>query len=47
MVSGFKTSPLERSRMLSGEAKLIVILEKLLFTLLSFLKAIIGFFVNV
>jgi hypothetical protein len=40
MVSGFSTSPLERSRITSGEARLIVILEKLPFVVVSFLKAI-------
>jgi hypothetical protein len=40
MVSGFRTSPLDRSRIISGEARLMVILEKLLEMVLSFLKAI-------
>jgi len=40
MVSGFSTSPYEFSRISSGDAKLIVIFEKLLFILLSFLNAI-------
>jgi hypothetical protein len=43
IVSGFKTSPLDASRISSGEAKLTVIFEKLLFTLFSFLKAIYFF----
>jgi len=41
MVSGFKTSPLEFSRISSGEARPIEIFEKLLFVLFSFLKAIL------
>jgi hypothetical protein len=41
MVSGFKTSPLECSKITSGEAKEIVILLKLLcFFGVSLLKAI-------
>jgi hypothetical protein len=40
MVSGFNTSPALRCKIVSGEAKLIVIFEKFDFTLLSFLKAI-------
>ena len=42
MVSGFNTSPLLRCRIVSGDAKLIVIFEKFDFTLLSFLKAQFG-----
>jgi hypothetical protein len=41
MVSGFTTSPLERSKIASGDARLMVIFEKLLFNLLSLLKAIL------
>ena len=41
MVSGLVTSPLDRSNISSGEAKLIVIFEKSFRTLLSFLKAMI------
>ena len=44
MVSGFNTSPLLRCRIVSGDAKLIVIFEKFDFTLLSFLKAILLLF---
>jgi hypothetical protein len=44
MVSGFSTSPLELSRILSGEARLIVIFEKLLFKAGSFLYAILSKF---
>jgi hypothetical protein len=44
MVSGFNTSPLELPSTSSGEAKPMEILEKLLFTLLSFLKAMIKYF---
>jgi hypothetical protein len=40
MVSGFNTSPLDISRILSGEARLIVIFEKLLTRGDSFLYAI-------
>jgi hypothetical protein len=41
MVSGFNTSPLEISRIFSGDERLIVILEKLLVLKEpSFLKAI-------
>jgi hypothetical protein len=41
MVSGFKTSPLERRRIVSGEARLIVIFEKFDFCLLSLLNAML------
>ena len=40
IVDGFKTSPLEFSKISSGDANPIEIFEKLLFILLSFLKAI-------
>jgi hypothetical protein len=40
MVSGFNTSPNDLSRMESGEAKLMVIFEKVDFGRLSFLIAI-------
>ena len=45
MVSGFTTSPLLRSRIASGEESEMVILEKLLFNLVSFLLKAILFFV--
>jgi hypothetical protein len=44
MVSGFNTSPLDLRRIVSGEARLIVILEKFDFCLLSLLKAMFVFF---
>jgi len=40
MVSGFITSPRERSRMASGDAKLIVIFEKSFLIGVSFFTAI-------
>jgi hypothetical protein len=40
MVSGLRTSPLDCSRIFSGEARLMVIFEKSLLIVLSFLKAI-------
>jgi hypothetical protein len=45
MVSGFKTSPLDCSKITSGDAKEMVILLKLLcFFGASFLNAIVFFF---
>ena len=44
MVSGFNTSPNELSSICSGDAKLMVIFEKLLFILFSFLNAILLFY---
>jgi hypothetical protein len=41
MVSGFSTSPLDLSRISSGEARLMDILEKLDFTLVSLLNDIL------
>jgi hypothetical protein len=41
IVSGFKTSPNDLSRISSGEERLIETFEKLIFALLSFLNAII------
>ena len=43
MVSGLKPPLLERRRIVSGDAKLIVIFEKFDFTLLSFLKPFFAF----
>ncbi|OPZ48593.1 MAG: hypothetical protein BWY95_00695 [Bacteroidetes bacterium ADurb.BinA104] len=46
MVSGLTTSPFEFVKISSGDARLIVIFEKLLFIFVSFLKAIAFYFLN-